>query len=278
MRFGLDVSQHQLTWDEILRRTRLAEELGFDGAWVFDHFKALYGDPSGPCMEAYTLLAALGASTTRIRLGALVTGITYRHPSILATEAVTVDHISNGRLELGVGAAWFQGEHDELGIDFAPTAERIRRLDEGIDVMRLLMTSDGVSYDGRYYRLENATYRPRPVQQPHPPIWVGGRGEKLMLPLIARQADAWHGFGSPEDMKRRSEIIDRHAEKAGRDPSSILRSGQLSLSQSMDDVKRSIDAMAEAGVGYLTVGWPSEGQQRVEELARLLPEYAGTGR
>ena len=108
MRLGLDVAQHHLEWDEVLKRVRFAEEAGFDGAWVFDHFKALYGGREGPCMEAWTLLAALAASTERIRLGALVTGVTYRHPSILATEAVTVDNVSGGRLEMSLGAAWME--------------------------------------------------------------------------------------------------------------------------------------------------------------------------
>ena len=115
---GLDVSQHQLSWQELLNRTHWAEDAGFEGAWVFDHFKALYGDPAGPCLEAWTLLAALGAATSRIRLGPLVTGITYRHPSILATEVVTADHVSQGRIELALGAAWHEREHHELGIDF----------------------------------------------------------------------------------------------------------------------------------------------------------------
>ena len=145
MRFGLDVAQHQLTWPELLERVRFAEDADFEGAWVFDHFKALYGDRTGPCLEAWTLLAALAASTERIRLGALVTGITYRHPAILATEAV--DHISNGRLELGIGAAWFEQEHHELGVPFPPAPERIARLEEGIGVMRRLMTEDqGAGY------------------------------------------------------------------------------------------------------------------------------------
>jgi alkanesulfonate monooxygenase SsuD/methylene tetrahydromethanopterin reductase-like flavin-dependent oxidoreductase (luciferase family) len=140
VRLGIDVSQHQLTWDELQARVHFAEEAGFDGAWVFDHFKPLYGDPRGPCLEGWTLLAALAASTQRIRLGTLVTGITYRHPSVLAAEAVTVDNVSGGRLELGVGAAWFQGEHNELGIPFPGRGERAMRLEETIQVMRLLMT------------------------------------------------------------------------------------------------------------------------------------------
>jgi alkanesulfonate monooxygenase SsuD/methylene tetrahydromethanopterin reductase-like flavin-dependent oxidoreductase (luciferase family) len=116
MRIGLDVAQHQLSWSELVERVQFAERAGFDGAWVFDHFTPLYGNRNGPCLEAWTLLAGLAAKTSRIRLGVLVTGITYRHPSILAIEAITVDHISNGRVELGVGAAWRQPEHEELGI------------------------------------------------------------------------------------------------------------------------------------------------------------------
>src|SRR5438105_2182054 len=158
MRIGLDVAQHQLRWPDLVERVQFAEEAGFDGVWVFDHFKALYGDPNGPCLEGWTLLAALAAVTERVRLGTLVTGITYRHPSILAAEAVTVDHVSGGRLELAVGAAWNEREHRELGIDFPGVRERTERLEEGIQVMRLLMTQDGASFEGRHYRLQDAAY------------------------------------------------------------------------------------------------------------------------
>src|SRR2546421_1929404 len=153
---GLDVSQHQLTWEELLERVRFGEQAGFEGAWVFDHFTPLYGDRKGPCMEAWTLLAALAASTSRIRLGALVTGITYRPPSILATEAITVDHISNGRLEIGMGAAWHEPEHEELGIPFPPLKERAQRLEEGAQVIRLLMTKDHATFKRQYYQLAGA--------------------------------------------------------------------------------------------------------------------------
>ena len=266
MRLGIDVSQHQLTWDELQSRVQFAEAAGFDGAWVFDHFKPLYGDPSGPCMEGWTLLAALAASTGRIRLGALVTGVTYRHPSVLAAEAVTVDHVSRGRLELGIGAAWFQGEHNQLGIDFPGRKGRAERLEEGIQLMRLLMTQDGASFDGRHYRLTDATYRPRPVQQPHPPVWVGARGEKLMLPIVGRHADVWHSFGSAADLKQKSRIVDRSAEEAGRDPASIMRAGGLSISEPWDQVRRSADDLRAIGFEYLVVSWPSEGRGRVEEF------------
>ena len=275
MRFGLDVSQHQLTWDEILSRVRYAEDAGFEGAWVFDHFKALYGDPTGPCFEGWTLLAALAAATDKIRLGALVTGVTYRHPSILTSEAVTVDHVSNGRLELGIGAAWFEQEHRELGVDFPRAGERIRRLEEAVRVMKLLMTDDGVSFDGRYYSLRDASYNPKPVQQPHPPVWIGGGGERKTLPLVGRHADVWHGFGDASRLQRGSRIVDEAAEEAGRDPASIARSTSLSLSEPWDEVKERIEKVAELGFSYLTVSWPSEGKGRLDEfVTNVMPSYA----
>jgi F420-dependent oxidoreductase-like protein len=264
MRFGLDVAQHQLTWPELLERVRFAEDAGFDGAWIFDHFKPLYGDPTGPCMEAWTLLAALAASTERIRLGALVTGVTYRHPSILAAEAVTVDHVSAGRLEIGVGAAWFEQEHRELGVPFPGVGERARRLEEGVEAMRLLMTQDHATYEGAYTRLDDATYGPRPVQQPHPPIWIGATGEKLTLPIVGRQADVWHTFGSSDSLTRKWAIVERSAQEAGRDPSSIMRSSSLSISEPWDEVRRRYDALRDAGVAYMIVNWPSEGRRRAE--------------
>jgi F420-dependent oxidoreductase-like protein len=275
MRFGLDVAQHQLTWPELLERVRFAEEAGFDGAWIFDHLKALYGDPTGPCMEAWTLLAALAASTERIRLGALVTGITYRHPSILAAEAVTVDQVSGGRLEIGVGAAWFEQEHRELGVPFPPVGERARRLEEGVEAMRLLMTRDHATYEGTYTRLDDATYRPRPIQQPHPPIWIGATGEKLTLPITGRQADVWHTFGSAASFARKWPIVERAAREAGRDPSSIMRSSSLSISEPWDEVRRRYEELREAGVAYLVVNWPSEGRDRMEAfVADVLPSLA----
>ncbi len=273
MRIGLDVSQHQLTWQELRERVLVAEEAGFDGAWVFDHFKPLYGDANGPCLEGWTLLAALAALTTRIRLGNLVTGVTYRHPSILATEAITVDHISAGRLELGIGAAWFEGEHEALGLPFPRIKERAERLEEAIQLMRALMTQDRASFKGRHYHLDAATYRPRPVQRPHPPIWVGAGGEQLMLPIVGRQADAWHAFGSADDLARKSAVVDEHARKAGRDPRSILRSSSLSLSHPWPEVRRRAERLRLAGFSYLVVSWPAEGRPHLDEFVRtLLPE------
>ena len=275
MRIGLDIAQHQLRWPELVDRVQFAEAAGFDGAWVFDHFTPLYGDPNGPCLEGWTLLAGLAAVTSRIRLGALVTGITYRPPSILATEAITVDHISRGRLEIGLGAAWHQPEHEALGIPFPPLKERAERLEEGVQVMRLVMTTEGTTFAGRHYRLANARYHPRPVQRPHPPFWIGAGGEQLMLPIVARQADAWHAFGSEDSMARKSRLLDQLAEKAGRDPGTILRSASLSLSRPWDLVRRRAAQLRAAGFGYLIAEWPSEGKGRLDEFVeKVMPELA----
>lgn len=276
MKVGIDVSQHQLEWPEVRRRVGWAEDAGFESAWVFDHFTALYGDEKGPCLEAWTLLAALGAVTTRMRLGALVTGVTYRHPSLLAAEVVTVDHASGGRLNVGLGAAWHQEEHRRLGFDFPPTAARIERLDETVQILKALLGGgDGVDFDGRHYRLRQAFYRPRPVQRPHPPIWIGATGEKVMLPLVARHADVWHGFGSPETLAHKSDLLDRYASEAGRDPAGIGRSTSLSISEPWDQVRRTADELRRTGFTSLIVSWPGDGLPRLEEFVeRVLPELA----
>ena len=273
MRIDLGCDQHQLSWDQLVDRVRFAEQAGFTGAWVFDHFKALYGPPDGPCLEAWTLLAALAASTTTIRLGALVTGVTYRHPSVLAAEAVTVDHVSGGRLELGIGAAWFAQEHEELGIDFPPPGERLTRLDEALHVIALLMGEGEATFAGRYHRLDKARYRPLPVQWPHPPFWVGGGGERRLLPIAARCADVWHGFGPVGELARKSRLLDELCEKAGRDPAHVARSTSLSLSEPWDAVRRQIDDLRQAGFSILIADWPSEGQARVDQFVdQVLPE------
>lgn len=271
--YGLDIAQHHLTWDELLGRARLAEEAGLTGVWVFDHFTALYGEPDGPCMEGWTLLAALAAATERVRIGTLVTGVTYRHPSLLATEAVTVDNISDGRLELAVGAGWHEGEHRALGFDHLDVGGRIDRLEETIEVLQLLMTQDDVDYDGQHVQLRGATYRPRPVQRPHPPIWVGAGGPERTVPLAARLADVWHTSGSMEKLRRLSAILDDSAEQVGRDPSEIRRATDLDLSQPWDEVRRDAEERAELGFSYLVLQWPSEGESR---LGRFLEDVLPT--
>jgi alkanesulfonate monooxygenase SsuD/methylene tetrahydromethanopterin reductase-like flavin-dependent oxidoreductase (luciferase family) len=221
-----------------------------------------------------TTLAALAGVTTRIRLGLLVTGVTYRHPSVLTAQAVTIDHASHGRLELALGSAWFEPEHRAFGIPFPSTRERSDVLEDTLEVVTRLMTGERVSYDGRHVRLDDAQMRPTPVQQPHPPIWIGGTGPRRTLPLTARFADVWHAYGTPTSLREPSARLDQLAEAAGRDPAAITRAASLSLSGSLDDVRRAADEWRDAGWGYLVCGWPSEGRGRVEEFAsRVLRDF-----
>ena len=272
MRFGLDVAQQRMPFDEVVSRTTFAEELGFDGAWGFDHFQPMYGEGPGECFEGMTTLAALAAHTERIRLGLLVTGVTYRHPSVFAAQAVTVDHASHGRLELAIGAAWFDQEHHALGIDFPPTGTRFDLLEDALEIMTRLFTGERVSYEGQVVSLQEAQMLPTPVQQPRPPIWIGGSGPKRTLPLAARWADMWHTFGTPSNYKAQSDRLSELAEEAGRDPAEIGRAASLSLSGSVDDVRRAADRFAEVGVDYLVCGWPEEGRGQIEAAAAALIE------
>jgi F420-dependent oxidoreductase-like protein len=271
MRFGLDVAQQRMSWDELVRRVQLAEDLGFDGAWGFDHFRPMYGEGPGETFEGLTTLAALAGVTSRIRLGLLVTGVTYRHPSVLAAQALTVDHASHGRLELSLGAAWFETEHVALGIPFPPTSERFDVLHDTLEIVTRLMTGEVVSYQGRQVSLHDAQMRPLPVQRPHPPIWIGGNGPRRTLPLAARYADMWHAWGTPNSLREANVRLDELAVEAGRDPSAIGRAGSLSL----DDLATARTHAAkwqDAGYSYLVCGWPEAGVPQVEAFARdVLP-------
>jgi len=274
VRFGLDVAQQRLGFDEIVDRVRFGEELGFDGAWGFDHFRPMYGHGPGNCFEGMTTLAALAGRTSRIRLGLLVAGVTYRHPSILAAEAVTIDHASNGRLELGVGAAWYEAEHRQLGLDFPPVGERFDRLEDQLEIFVRLFTGDVVSYQGHQVSLDEAQLLPMPVQRPGPPIWIGGSGPKRTLPLVARFGDMWH-TDSLADYGQLSARVDDLATAAGRDPAAIGRAASLSLSEAWDEVRRNAEARRNLGIDYLVCSWPSEGRRRVEEFwTKVAPDLA----
>ncbi len=264
-----------MPWDELVRRVMLAEELGFDGAWGFDHLQPMYGEGPGETFEGMTTLAALAALTTRIRLGLLVTGVTYRHPSVFAAQALTVDHASHGRLDLALGAAWFDKEHRELGIPFPPTGERFALLEDTLEIVARLLTGDVVSYQGNVVSLRDAQLRPAPVQRPRPPIWIGGSGPRRTLPLVARYADAWHSFGTPNSLRPVYERIDQLAIEAGRDPSDILRAGSLSLDD-IETARKHAGKWRDAGYGYLVCGWPGAGAAQVERFVRdVMPAFTG---
>jgi F420-dependent oxidoreductase-like protein len=272
MQFGLDIAQQRVSWPELASRARFAEELGFTGVWGFDHFQPMYGEGPGECFEGNTTLAALSGLTERVRLGLLVTGMTYRHPAVFAAEAMTIDHASGGRLELSYGAAWFDKEHEELGIAFPDTKDRIDGFEEAVQIVRGLLTTDAFTFEGKHFQVRDATLLPRPVQQPHPPIWIGASGEQRMMPIAARYADVWHCFGAVSDLKAKSERISAHAEAAGRDPGTIRRAASVSIEADLDAVAREVEAWEAAGFDYLVCGWPGEGRGLIEEFAgRILP-------
>lgn len=235
IRFGVQTGQQFADWDEIVRIWRRAEALGYDTAWTYDHFVAVMMDPYDPCLEAWSCLAALAVHTARIRIGVLVTGNTYRHPAILAKIATTVDVISRGRLEFGIGAGWFEPEHRMFGLPFGTPGERCARLDEALTAIRALWRERQARFDGRYYRLSEAIAEPKPVQRPHPPITVAGAGERRLLPLVARHADAWSSFGSPAVFRRRIELLNRYCEAEGRDGDAIEK-GVLVPTAIVDDL------------------------------------------
>jgi alkanesulfonate monooxygenase SsuD/methylene tetrahydromethanopterin reductase-like flavin-dependent oxidoreductase (luciferase family) len=272
VRLGIDVAQQRLEFDEVVGRVTFGEDLGFAGAWGFDHLRPMYGEGPGNCFEGMTTLAALAGRTTSIRLGLLVAGVTYRHPSVLAAEAVTVDHASGGRLDLGIGAAWYEPEHRQLGIDFPPTRERFDLLEDQLEIFLRLFTGEVVSYDGLRVSLDGAQLRPLPVQRPRPPIWIGGSGPRRTLPLVARYADMWH-TNTIADYRTASDHVDRLAEQAGRDPASIGRAASLSLSEPLDDLRRNARARRDLGIDYLVCSWPGQGRRRVEEFwTTIAPE------
>jgi probable F420-dependent oxidoreductase len=273
MRFGLDVAQQRMPWDEVVARVQFAEELGFDGIWGFDHFQPMYGEGPGETFDGMTTLAALAGVTSRIRLGLLVTGVTYRNPSVFAVEALTIDHASHGRLELSLGAAWFDKEHHELGIPFPPTGRRFDLLEDALEIVKRLYTGDVVSYDGRVVSLRDAQVRPLPVQRPHPPIWIGGSGPRRTLPIVARHADVWHTWGSPNSLREANQRVDELAAAAGRDPAAIKRASSLSLDD-LDTTRKHAAKWRDSGYDYLVCGWPGTGRAQVEQFARdVMPEF-----
>ena len=221
IRFGLCTDQN-LPWEKTLERWRLFERLGFDSAWVCDHY-VQPSRPRGPYFEGWTLLAALAAGTERVRVGVLVSCNTFRHPALLAKEAVTVDHVSGGRLELGLGAGWYEPEHAMFGIDFPPPRVLVDRFREAVEVVDGMLRNELTTYEGTHYRLRDAASRPGPVQRPRPPLTLGAHGPR-MLRIVARYADAWNSFGTTEQIRSRNAILDEACAEIGRDPKAVLRS------------------------------------------------------
>ena len=243
-----------------------AEEAGFDSVWVMDHFFQLpsLGGPDQPMLEAYTLLGALAARTRRVQLGTLVTGVTYRNPGTLAKIVTTLDVISRGRAILGIGGAWYDVEHQGLGIDFPGAGVRLDMLEEAVQVCRAMFTGDDVSFSGSHYQLDHARNLPRPVQPGGPKIMIGGGGEKRTLRLVARYADMCNVTGDVSTLARKIGVLRRHCAEVGRDPAEVGVTWMTPLilttsSQNTVEVHEMLAAVgsAEQTAGF-TVGQPHE--------------------
>ncbi len=222
IRFGIQTGQQNVSYEEIRDLWSKADGWGYDSLWVFDHFYPIFvPDPTGPCMEGWTLLSALSQHTKRARIGALVNGNTYRNPCVLAKMAATLDAVSEGRLNLGIGAGWYELEHQSFGIDFKTIPGRLGALDESIKIIKGMFTQEKTSLDGRHYKVKDAVCNPKPITKPHPPIMVGGQGEKTLLKLVARHADMWNASGSAERMAHLVNVIERHGDTEGRDTDEI---------------------------------------------------------
>jgi alkanesulfonate monooxygenase SsuD/methylene tetrahydromethanopterin reductase-like flavin-dependent oxidoreductase (luciferase family) len=220
--FGVVTGQHQLTWAQLIAQWQLAEELGFDSIFLFDHFTALYADPDGPCLEASTLLSALALKTSKIRIGVLVYGNTHRHPAIFAKEMVTIDHISDGRVILGIGSGWNEREHNALSIPFPSAGDRVDMLDESIQIIRTLFSQKRTTFHGKHYQINDAPFAPKPIQAKMP-IMIGASRPR-MLKLVAKHADIWDSGSSPSDLRDRLATIAGHCAELGRDPGEIVAS------------------------------------------------------
>jgi F420-dependent oxidoreductase-like protein len=237
-------------FDHVAELAGAAEESGFESVWVMDHFWQLppLGGPDQPILEAYTLLGGIAARTQRVRLGTLVTGVTYRNPALLAKIVTTLDVISGGRAILGIGAAWYEEEHAGLGFDYPPVSERMHRLEQAVQICRAMFTEEAPSFSGMHYRIAGAKNLPRPVQAGGPPIMIGGSGEKRTLRIVARYADMCNIHGGPATLRRLLDVLRGHCEEVGRDRAEITatRLGTLMIAGSEEEAEQTSAFLREA--------------------------------
>jgi F420-dependent oxidoreductase-like protein len=279
--YGLKPAQQFIGIAALREMWTVADEGGFDGCWVFDHFAALGPDPAGDVFEAWTLLAAMAQATRRVRLGCIVTGNTYRHPGVLAKMAVTVDHLSGGRLDVGIGAGAGQ-EHAMLGIPYGPPGERLDRLTEACQVLKLLWTEPAATFKGEHYELDAALANPKPLQRPYPPIWMGGSGERRSLRIIAEHADVWINANppgeDPAELQRLSQVLDRHCADLGRDPATLRRAVQVRMAADADEILRAVECLVRAGfTEVILMPRGANPAQAAEAAAGLLPRLRTLG-
>lgn len=276
MRFSFWVGNGH-SWDHTLAACRHAEESGWDGIWIADHLMPLAEGTRAPVHEAWTMLAGLAAAVPRVRLGPLVTGNTYRNPALLAKMAATVDQISGGRVVLGLGAGWQENEHRAFGFEFRDFGWRFDRLDEACAVITSLLRDGTASLAGEHYTVSDAPLDPAPVQE-RLPLLIGGGGERRTLRLVARWADEWNVWGTPEILARKGEVLDRHCADLGRDPASIRRSAVALLLMSTDEAR--VASWRDSDIPRPTIiGTPEEVRDIVDAYAKagvdelIIPDF-----
>lgn len=270
--FGIKTAPQSTTYEAMKKIWLEADTIpSIEHAWLFDHFMPINGDITGPCLEGWSVLSAFAALTNRLRLGLMVTGNTYRHPAILANIAATVDVISGGRLDFGIGAGWNETEHSSYGIPLYTPGERIRRLGEACEIIKRMWTETAPSFEGRYYQIKDAYCEPKPVQKPTPPFVIGGSGEKLTLRIVAQYADIWNFVGGDVDyFKQKSATLDEHCAVVGRDPQAIQRSIQIQTNpQELATAREQTRGYIEAGATHIILGlrfpYPDGIVQRLNE-------------
>jgi F420-dependent oxidoreductase-like protein len=268
LRFGFKTAPQHTTYEEMLRVWLEADEIPeLEHAWLFDHFMPLTTNYTGPCLEGWTLLAAFAARTKRLRIGQMVTGNTYRHPAVLANMGATIDIISNGRLDFGIGAGWNEREHTAYGIPLYAPGERIRRLGEACELIRLMWTEKAPDFNGKYYQLKEAYCEPKPIQKPYPPFVIGGSGEQLTLRIVAQYAAIWnYAGGTIEDFKHKNEVLDGHCAKVGRNPEEIERSVQLVVNpQNWEATRETTRSYIDAGANHIILNLRAPYPQNVAQ-------------
>jgi len=279
MRFGIKTAPQLCSWDQLVDIWKAADETPiFESAWNFDHFYPLLEPTTGPCMEAWVTLSALAQATQRIRVGCMVNGTPYRHPAVLANMAASLDIVSGGRLDLGLGAGWHQAECDAYGIELLPMKQRMDRFEEYVSVVISLLENESTSHEGRYFQLRNARCEPKGPQRPHPPIVIGGQGEKRTLRVVARFSSHWNlPFATPEIFVAKNDVLLKHCADIGRDPNEITRSVQIAMpsDQAPEEAAAAAAALGEAGVDVVifTIRNPYRASL-VEALARSLEKLA----
>ncbi|HEU0190654.1 MAG TPA: LLM class F420-dependent oxidoreductase [Mycobacterium sp.] len=251
MRFAFKTAPQDTTWAQLLAVWQAADAIDvYESGWTFDHFYPIFADAHGPCLEGWTTLTALAQATTRLRLGNLVTGVHYRHPAVLANMAAALDVISGGRLELGIGAGWNEQESGDYGIELGSITQRLDRFEEACQVLIGLLSQETTTFRGTYYQLTDARNEPKGPQRPHPPICIGGSGEKRTLRIAARYAQHWNFVGgTPTQYAHKREVLFGHCADIGRDPSEIRLSAHVRLTPELDYRKALDDAAAFGAAG-----------------------------